>query len=45
MITIIDLICFFLMVRGMFAIISDVNNVFYKTLGKEDSHGNEEKDF
>lgn len=38
-------VCFFLMVRGMFAIISDVNTVLYKTLGKEESHGDEEKSF
>lgn len=39
---IIGVICFYLMVRGMFASIQDLNNVFYKQFGKETSHGNEE---
>lgn len=42
---IVSVVVFFLMVRGMFGIISDVNTILYKTLGKEDSHGNEEKNF
>lgn len=40
---IVSIVVFFLMIRGMFATISDLKNIIF---GKEESHGsNEEKTF